>query len=362
MPAIKTDDTVLVTGASGFIAVWVCQYLLEAGYKVKGTVRSASKGDYLVNLFKPYGDKFKYVIVEDMSKNGAFDEVVKGVDAIAHTASPVNFDTEDPKDVIEPAVRGTTEILESVHKYAPAVKRVVITSSVVAITDVMFHLKIPGTIYTESDWNTRSIQEIQEKGKDALGIHKYCASKVMAEKAAWDFVAKTNPNWDLVTCCPSLVYGPILHQVSDPSTVNTSIAMVYNFVHNKESMTEETLLTPNNFVDVRDVALAHVRALEVEEAGGQRFITASAFYCWQDTRTWVLLSDNVHLTYQVLVDVLNLPPGFPRGTPGAGKALKHIVFSHAKAKKILGMEFKGLQECMRDTVEGLQKRGWGVMV
>ncbi|CAE6464972.1 unnamed protein product [Rhizoctonia solani] len=299
MPSIQTDDTVLVTGASGFIAVW----------------------------------------------DGAFDEAVKGVDAIAHTASPVPFDTEDPKDVIEPAVRGTIGILDSAHKYGLNVKRVVITSSITAISDVMYHLKVPGTIHTENDWNTLSIQEIQEKGKDASGTHKYSASKVMAEKAAWDFVAKTKPNWDIVTCCPSLAMGPILHKVSDPSTLNTSMAIVYNFVHNKEAMTEETLLTPNNFVDVRDVALAHVRALEVAEAGGQRFIASSAAYCWQDA-----------------LDVLDLPPGFPRGTPGAGKGLNHVVFSHAKAKKILGMEFKGLQECMRDTLEGLQKRGWAVMV
>ncbi|CUA68990.1 hypothetical protein RSOLAG22IIIB_13896 [Rhizoctonia solani] len=97
MPSIEAGETVLVTGASGFIAVWLCQHLLEAGYKVKGTVRSAAKGDYLVNLFKSYGDKFKYVVVEDIGKDGAFDEAVNGVGAIAHTASPFHFDSEDPK-------------------------------------------------------------------------------------------------------------------------------------------------------------------------------------------------------------------------------------------------------------------------
>ncbi|CAE6491132.1 unnamed protein product [Rhizoctonia solani] len=346
MPSIEAGETVLVTGASGFIAVWLCQYLLEAGYKVKGTVRSAAKGDYLVNLFKSYGDKFKYVVVEDIGKDGAFDEAVNGVGAIAHTASPFHFDSEDPKDIIDPAVRGTTGILNSINKHGSAVKRVVITSSVVSITDSMYERKIPGTIYTEDDWNTLSIKEIEEKGKDASGSEKYCASKVMAEKAAWDFVEKVKPTWDLVTCCPSLVLGPILHQVSHPSALNTSIATLYNFIHNRESITKEALLTPNyNFVDVRDIALAHVRALQVEEAGGQRFITSSAPFCWQDA-----------------LDVLDLPSGSPRGTPGSGKGLKHIIFSHAKANKILGINFKGLEECVHDTVEGLQKRGWGVMV
>ncbi|CAE6469390.1 unnamed protein product [Rhizoctonia solani] len=346
MPSIKSNDVVLVTGASGFIAVWVCQYLLEVGYNVKGTVRSISKGNYLADLFKSYGDKFQYVIVEDIGKDGAFDEAVKGVDAIAHTASPFHYDSEDPKDIIDPALRGTTGILESVNRHGSTVKRVVITSSVASITDGLYHLKIPGTIYTEDDWNTLSIKEIEEKGKDASGTEKYCASKVLAEKAAWEFVEKTKPTWDLATCCPSLVLGPILHQVPDPSALNTSIATLYNFLHNKESITKEMLLMPNfNFVHVRDVALAHVRALEVQEAGGQRFITSSGPFCWQDA-----------------LDVLDLPPGFPRGISGSGKALNHIVFSHAKAKKMLGVEFKGIQDCVRDTIEDLEKRGWGVMV
>ncbi|CEL54500.1 Putative NADPH-dependent methylglyoxal reductase GRP2 OS=Candida albicans (strain SC5314 / ATCC MYA-2876) GN=GRP2 PE=1 SV=2 [Rhizoctonia solani AG-1 IB] len=346
MPSISPNDTVLVTCASGFIAVWVCHHLLEAGYKVRGTVRSTSKGDYLVELFKSYGPKFKYVIVEDIGKESAFDEAVKGVHGVAHTASPFNFVSEDPKDLIDPAVKGTIGILESVKKYGSDVKRVLATSSIASVTDGMYHLKIPGTVYTESDWNTFSIKEIEEKGKDASGIDKYCASKTLAEKAAWEFVEKTKPNWDLATCCPSMIFGPIIHQVSNPSALNTSIATLYNFIYNKESITEEKLLTPNwNFADVRDIGLAHVRALEVEEAGGQRFIASSSPYCWQDA-----------------LDALDLPPDFPCGTPGSGKRLNHIVFSHAKANKILGIQFKSFQDCVRDTVESLEKHGWGVVV
>ncbi|KAG8762779.1 methylglyoxal reductase (NADPH-dependent) gre2 [Ceratobasidium sp. 428] len=108
MPAIKAPATVLVTGASGFIAIWVCKAFLEAGYTVRGTVRSASKGDYLVDLLK--SDKFSYVIVEDIAKDGAFDEAVKGVDAVAHTASPFHFEADDPQELIEPAVKGTVGI------------------------------------------------------------------------------------------------------------------------------------------------------------------------------------------------------------------------------------------------------------
>lgn len=340
MPAINAPATVLVTGASGFIAVWVCKTFLEAGYTVRGTVRSASKGDYLTDLFKSHGDKFQYVIVKDIAEAGAFDEAVKGVDAVAHTASPFHFQAEDPQDLIDPAVKGTIGVLKSIEKNAPGVQRVVTTSSVAAVLDAS---KPTGTIYTENDWNVSSVKAVEEKGKDAASFDKYRASKTLAEKAAWAEVESQKPTWDLVTINPPMVFGPILQQVDDPSSLNTSVAMLYKIIHTKEEeLSKDLLLTPNaNFVDVRDVALAHVRALEVPEAGGQRFITAGGAYSWQD-----------------VIDIL--PPPHPRGTPGAGKSLTHSKFSAEKARKVLGIDFKKLDETVKDTEEGLRKRGWSV--
>ncbi|KAG8702659.1 methylglyoxal reductase (NADPH-dependent) gre2 [Ceratobasidium sp. 395] len=339
MPAIKAPATVLVTGASGFIAIWVCKAFLEAGYTVRGTVRSASKGNYLVDLLK--SDKFSYVIVEDIAKDGAFDEAVKGVDAVAHTASPFHFEADDPQELIEPAVKGTVGILKSIEKNAPGVQRVVVTSSVAAVMDSS---KPNGTVFTEENWNTFSTKQVEEKGKAAAGGDKYRASKTLAEKAAWAEVESKKPKWDLATINPPMVFGPILQQVDDPANLNTSVAMLYKIIHVKEGETpKETLLQPNmNFVDVRDVALAHLRALEVPEAGGQRFIVAGGTLCWQDA-----------------LDVL--PPPHPRGTPGAGKSLTHNIFDASKARKVLGINFKGLEESVKDTELGLRKRGWGVV-
>ncbi|CUA76880.1 NADPH-dependent aldehyde reductase ARI1 [Saccharomyces cerevisiae S288c] [Rhizoctonia solani] len=340
MTAIKAPATVLVTGASGFIAVWVVKTFLEAGYSVRGTVRSASKGDYLVNLFKSHGDKFQYVIVEDIAKEGAFDEAVKGVDAITHTASPFHFQAEDPQMLIEPAVKGTLGILASAHKYAPTVQRIVITSSVAAIVDPS---KPSGTVFTENDWNSFSLRKVETKGNAAAGGEKYRASKTLAEKAAWTYLEEKRPKYDIATINPPMVFGPILHQVSNPESLNTSVALLYKILQTKESdLTREVLLTNNlNFVDVRDVALAHLRALEIPEAGGQRFITAGGAFCWQDP-----------------LDALQ-PPN-PRGIPGIGKGLIHSRYDASKATKVLGISFKNLEESVRDTEEGLRQRGWGV--
>lgn len=124
MPALtSTDALILVTGASGFAACHIVRELIERGFRVRGTVRSEGKGDYLKKMF---GDKFEYVIVKDVEEQDGHDEAVKDVEcacststwrivgsntysAILHTASPFHFKATDAmRDLINPAVRGTT--------------------------------------------------------------------------------------------------------------------------------------------------------------------------------------------------------------------------------------------------------------
>ncbi|KAJ7186271.1 hypothetical protein GGX14DRAFT_409254 [Mycena pura] len=109
-------------------------------------------------------------------QDGAFDEAVKGVDAIEHIASPCHFHADDPAELLEPAIRGTVGILESARKYGTAVKRVVVTSSCAAVMTV-------------SD-QPQFLSEVEEKGRAASAEAKYNTSKILAERAAWDFVAK----------------------------------------------------------------------------------------------------------------------------------------------------------------------------
>jgi nucleoside-diphosphate-sugar epimerase len=96
MVAISPPAKVLVTGANGYLATWVLKKYLESGYSVRGTVRSLSKSAFLTDKFGHYGDRFELVVVEDITKDSAFEEAVKGVDAIAHTASPFHFKSNNP--------------------------------------------------------------------------------------------------------------------------------------------------------------------------------------------------------------------------------------------------------------------------
>ena len=101
MVAIPSPAKVLVTGANGYLATWVVKKYLEAGYSVRGTVRSLSKSAFLNDKFAHYGDRFELVVVEDITKDGAFDEAVKDVDAIAHTASPFHYKATEPDGIFD---------------------------------------------------------------------------------------------------------------------------------------------------------------------------------------------------------------------------------------------------------------------
>ncbi|KAF8878449.1 hypothetical protein BD779DRAFT_1554703 [Infundibulicybe gibba] len=219
MTVVQPGAKVLVSGANGYIAIWVVRNLLEKGYSVRGTVRSVEKTAYLKGYFKSYGDKFEAVVVEDITKEGAFDEAVKGVDAIEHIASPFHMNAVDPQELIKPAVEGTIGILKSAAKAGGSVKRVVVTSSCAAV----LHVSSEPRVFTEVDWNEQSVKEVEEQGSSAPNIAKYRASKTLAEKgtlpshssrleftavlAAWDFYNSKKPElgWDLVVINPPFV-------------------------------------------------------------------------------------------------------------------------------------------------------------
>lgn len=190
MPLAPPGSKVLVTGASGYIAVHVVHQALKAGFHVVGTVRSDGKGQYLEQLFaKQYPGKFSYSIVEDIEHPGGFDEAVKGVQAVLHTASPFHFNSEGKAldALVNPAVNGTRSILKSIKDHGDQVSRVVITSSFAAILDPAN--KTP-KLYDEKDWNESSPANSAKDGNNQVPMDAYRASKTLAERAAWDFVAQ----------------------------------------------------------------------------------------------------------------------------------------------------------------------------
>jgi len=335
MPSVLPGSRVLVTGASGFIATWVVKTLLEQGFLVRGTVRSETNGDYLRKLFAEYGEKFDYVIVDDISKDNAFDDAVKEVDAVEHIASPASPNLKEPRDFIDPAVKGTVGLLESVLKYGSKIRRIVITSS--AATLLQFS-NLPH-LHTEEDWNQFSVAEVKQKGNATNRVHWYYASKVLAERAAWDFVQthEKDISWDITVINPPLVWGPPIHHVQSSSSLNVSLVDFYLTIKGKPP---SSIAPGQNWVDVRDVAEGHVGALRVEEAGGERLIVAAGPCTWQS------VLDAIHLS-EPLTRV-------PKATSGLNEDTIYLrTFSNMKVRRILGMQFRPLEVCARDTAQRL---------
>ncbi|KAJ7162469.1 hypothetical protein C8R46DRAFT_348925 [Mycena filopes] len=337
MPAISKGK-VLVTGANGFIAAWVVRSLLEEGFSVRGTVRSADKCAHLRETFASYGDRFELVVVPDITKEGAFDEAVQDVDAIEHTASPFHLHADDPDELIIPAIHGTVGILKSALKYGKSVKRVVVTSSSAAVLQVQEESRT----FSELDWNDQAPRQVKEMGREAPPMTKYRASKTLAERAAWAFVEehKSEISWDLVVLNPPFVFGPTIHDTPTPSALNTSTRQFYAML--TEVSPPATLQTGSSWVDVRDLGRAHTLALLKDAAGGERILVSAGPYVWQD-----------------FLDAAPDSPRFQKGVPGSGKdAVHEIRYDASKSGRVLGVVYRSMEDTARDTVADWEKRGW----
>lgn len=336
MPAVNSGK-VLVTGASGYIGAWIVKYLVEHGFSVVAAVRNDEQGKFIEQRFPEYKGKVTHVNIPDIQKEGAYDDAVKGVDAIVHGASPVVFTWDDPQEIVGPAVGGATGILQSAHKYGSSVKRIVLTSSAVAIHngDYTGEQK-PDTTYDETTWNETALNA--KLTKDSSPWLVYNAAKTRAEKAAWDFVKAEKPAFDLVTILPAYNWGPYVHQVG--KTIGTTPGMLLSTFPVGD--TSGTLV--GDWVDVRDSAILHVHALETPALGGERLAATNGIYAWQD-----------------IYDVLNAAgyeaPG--KDTKGAGAKKQNTVVLNAKtAKFIPGFKYRTLAESVADMGADLKKSGF----
>ncbi|MCJ1471162.1 methylglyoxal reductase (NADPH-dependent) gre2 [Pseudocyphellaria aurata] len=332
---------ILLTGGSGFIAAHVLDYLLARGHSVVTTVRSQQKAEWIKSAHPDTSkDNLDFAIVEDISRPDAFDEAVISdppFEVVIHTASPFHYNVTDvKKDLLDPAVIGTTGILKAIKKSAPSVRRVVITSSFAAIIDPK---KLAGKTYSEADWNPITEAEALENPNNG-----YRASKTFAERAAWDFVEKENPNFTLASCNPPLVLGPIVHYLNSLDALNTSNQRIRNFMTGaaKEECPPSGV---NFFVDVRDVALSHVLAAFQGEAAGKRFfIVADKF---SNKQIAEIMSEKFPHLRDLLPTGNALKSGdFPAtGTPD---------FDNTRSVEVLGIKYRSLTESVVDTVKSLQ--------
>jgi dihydroflavonol-4-reductase len=333
---------VLVTGASGFIASHVVEQLLAAGHRVRGTVRDPARQAELAHLRALPGAAERLTLVRAELEPGAFDAHVPGCDVVMHTASPYVLTVRDPqRDLVDPALKGTRSVLEACAK-SPGVRRVVLTSSMAAVTD-----EPDGRVLTEADWNEKS----------SLDRNPYYFSKTQAERAAWRFVEERRPAFDLVAINPSLVVGP-----SMTKAVNTSNQVLVDILRGAFPAIMGLAWA---VVDVRDVAAAHRLAMETPSARGR-------YLCAAETRTMRQIVELLARSgYAGRVPRLGLDS--PIGNrvahlaswlqpKGIGQYLRTNLgrvprFDHGKIVRELGLTFRPVDETLLDTVADLAR--WG---
>jgi len=253
-------EKVLVTGASGFIAEHCIIELLKNGYSVKGSLRSMNREQEVRDAVKTETDDTKLEFCKlDLLEDDGWEDAMWDCDYLMHVASP--FVIEDPKDeneLIKPAKEGTLRALNAAKK--AGIKRVVLTSSVAAVNSHMMSGTSDHTTWT--DINSKYVTPYQK-------------SKTIAEKAAWDFYNnQDNSNkMELAVINPGGVMGPQLG--NDLGGASTQI--VSQLISGKFPMIP-ALSFP--FIDVRDVAILHLKAMTTPEADGKRFIAAHSKPTW----------------------------------------------------------------------------------
>lgn len=255
-------DTVLLTGISGFLGGHVALQLLNAGYAVRGSIRSLSKADKVRDTLSKAGAdlaKLDFVAL-DLLRDDGWADAMKGVRFLQHTASPFVIETpKDPDELIRPAVDGTRRAIEAA--LGANVERVVLTSSIAAI---QYGHADYSKSFTEADWSD----------PDSRSTTAYAASKTLAEREAWRLMDAANRHGDLAVINPAVILGPLLDE--DPGT---SATMVRRLLDGRLPAIPKLALST---VDVRDVAALHLDAMTNPAAGGQRCIASEGSYWMRD--------------------------------------------------------------------------------
>jgi len=306
------DGPVLVTGATGYVAGWVVKMLLDAGITVHAAVRdpdNAFKTGHLREMAEASRGTIKF-FKADLLDPGSHEAAMQGCRIVMHTASPFLAPSKisDPqRDVVDPALEGTRDILETANR-VESVERVVVTGSIIAVFDPLSAKDEP---CTEADWN--------ESAKLETGA--YALSKVLAEREAWK-IAEAQDRWKLVMINSGFVVGP----GTSPSQTSASFDFFRAFING--SYKDGVPSFDTGTVDVRDVAEAHMRGAFIPEAEGRNIISAEV----------LSLNDKIRILKTELgEDKYDFPPE----TPWDPKC-PHMKLDNSKSKTVLGMTYRSL--------------------
>jgi len=331
-------EKVLVTGATGYIGLHCIQQLLNQGYAVNGSVRSPERKDEIFEALQKHNTPTENLnlFTFNLTEDDGWDEGMEGCDYLLHVASPIALENHNEDFFVKPAVAGVKRAFKYAKKHN--VKKVVLTSSVAAIFDTLEEK----TDYDETDWSD----------PENPSISHYAKSKTLAEKAAWDFVDNEDNPFELAVINPALVIGSSLS--GDLGESNKAIAMV--------TTGKMPVAVPLQFgyVDVRDVAAAHLLAMQNSNSNGERFALAEKDLWYKDVAK--VLRDNGFdkaPTFNVPVWLAKILANFSKELKVTLPYLGRVrsVKNTSKAKDILGWNPRPAEESIIDIAEQIKEMG-----
>ncbi len=336
------DRLVLVTGGTGFIAQHCIVALLSCGYRVRTTVRSPAREAEVRRNLEIGGaepdDRLSFVTA-DLGADRGWEEAVSGCTFVLHGASPTPSGNQaSEEDWIKPAVEGNLRVLRAARD--TGAKRVVLTSAFGAIGVRHKPLNRP---FNEADWS------------DLTGnIPPYQKSKTLSERAAWDFVAREGRELELSAINPVAVLGPALG-----ADYSHSIRLIKSLMDGQPGCPKIN----SGFVDVRDVADLHLRAMTHPAAKGERFLAISGESMWMVDVAKVLRRRMGAAAGKVSTHVL--PNWLVRLAARRNPIMKGLVpwlgvnmnATSEKARRLLGWAPRSSEEAIVATAESLIRLG-----
>ncbi|KAK5655308.1 hypothetical protein OQA88_5875 [Cercophora sp. LCS_1] len=328
----------LLTGANSFVGAHVINSLIAAGHTVVGTVRRENLINEIYDLHPEWKDNLTLIVVKDYADQNSWDAVFteRSFDHIVHVAAPLldnPANTDYDLHYLKPTVEGNLSLLRSALAHQPTLKSIAVTGSINAVTTgAPSELAAP---LTNKTWLPLSAADAREAKNP---YYSYCSAKKEGELAIWDFVSTAKPHFGVTVLLPALIFGPPIQPLSKGlKSLNYSTNVIYSFINGTYDKVPDT--TFPSFVDVRDLAEAHVAALTSEGARDKR-----------------LLVDGKVVTYSDLVRGLGKVKALEGKLPAESGEDERVVKPVIEAEgdnAILGIKFRTVEETMRDTAERL---------
>ncbi|PWW73199.1 NAD(P)-binding protein [Tuber magnatum] len=277
-PTAITKPKVLLTGANGYVAAHVLKQLVEANCHVTGTVRSEEKANLSRSFNPEYEGSARFIVLPDFTKQESWDRIFQETDYdyVVHTAAPLMSEenTDFDKHYLEPNVRGNLGILNAVTEFGKKVKHISITSSIctLGVFDPAAGV-ITSKRFTAGDWNSTT----EDMAREAKSLFiNYCVSKTLAEKAVWEYIKTKKPHFSVSVMLPGAIMGPCIQPIASLSKTNLTTDGLYSLLNGTFKEIPPTHFS--EYIDVRDVARAHVMALTSPAASNQRIILSRPGY------------------------------------------------------------------------------------